>query len=89
MLCSCSAGAAAASVAAVGVGVLSAGAGEGDRDQRARMISALLHHGATRVLASSECLAARGVHGALADAEIVSLADIGAWLREVDHVLAF
>lgn len=75
----------------VGAGVeLLAGADHGDeRAQRHRMIAALAHHGASRMLASRDCLEARGLLPRLPDIERVTRADLAHWLTEADHVLAF
>ncbi|HRG15983.1 MAG TPA: DsrE family protein [Pseudomonadota bacterium] len=75
----------------VGAGVeLLAGADQGDeRAQRHRMIAALAHHGASRMLASGECLAARGLAPQLQNIEQVERGDLANWLAEADHVLAF
>lgn len=75
----------------VGAGVellIGADAGE-ERARRSRMIAALAHHGASRLLASRECLLARGLVPRVADVELVERADFPAWLAEADHVLAF
>lgn len=75
----------------IGAGVeLLAGADHGDeRGQRHRMIAALAHHGASRMLASRDCLDARGLSPRLSDVEQVDRSDFARWLAEADHVLAF
>ena len=74
----------------VGAGVeLLAGADDGDdRAQRHRMISALRHHGASRLLVSAPCLVAHGLRPR-DEFETVDATAFAAWLQEVDHVVAF
>lgn len=75
----------------VGAGVeLLAGTETGDeRSQRHRMIAALGHHGASRMLACREGLAVRGLDPLVPGVECVDRDEIAAWLAEADHVLAF
>lgn len=78
-------------VAFVGAGVelLAAGVVDDERAQRARMVAALAHHGASRLLASRSDLDARDLQPAVAGVEPVDSAAIANWLAEADHVLAF
>ena len=75
----------------VGAGVeLLVGADHGDdRAQRHRMMAALAHHGASRLLASRDCLVARGLEPQLPDIERIDRSDFACWLSEADHVLTF
>lgn len=78
-------------VAFVGAGVeLLAGSDSGDeRAQRHRMVAALAHHGASRMLARRADLDARGVVPVVAGVEPLDAAVIADWLAEADHVLGF
>lgn len=75
----------------IGAGVeLLAGVDEGDeRAQRHRMVAALAHHGASRLLASRDCLQARGLLPRGAEIEQIDRAVFAVWLAEADHVLTF
>jgi sulfur relay (sulfurtransferase) DsrF/TusC family protein len=72
-----------------GVELLAAGIVDDERAQRQRMIAALAHHGASRMLARSDCLARRGLEAADASVERVDAAAFADWLAEADHVLSF
>lgn len=72
-----------------GVDMLAASVVDDERAQRPRMIAALAHHGASRMLASSACLAARGITPAEGLVESVDAATFADWLAEADHVLSF
>ena len=80
------------SVAFVGAGVellVGAESGEDARGQSRRMLAGLEHHGARHMLASHECLAARGLTLSLDGCETMPLAALHDWLRSTDHVLCF
>lgn len=81
----------ALSVAFVGAGVELLRSSDVREPQivHARMIAALHHHGATSLLASSECLGERGLAPDFPWLNVVPRAALLAWLEEVDHVLAF
>lgn len=74
---------------AAGVELLAGADQGGDRAQSHRMIAALVHHGASRMLASRDCLDVRGLVPQLADIERIDREDFANWLAEADHVLAF
>jgi len=75
--------------AGAGVELLAAGDQREPHTVHARMIAALYHHGATRLLASRECLDERGLKPDFAWLDVVPRTDICAWLGGVEHVLAF
>ena len=79
------------SVALVGAGVelLIASDDEDERAQRHRMLAALLHHGASSLQASLECVEARSISPHLAGVELIPRRALREWLNGNDHVLCF
>ncbi|MBK7044421.1 MAG: DsrE family protein [Rhodanobacteraceae bacterium] len=75
----------------IGAGVeLLVATDDGDeRAQRLRMVAALSHHGASRLLASRDCLQARGLVPHAIVIEPVGRSDFAAWLTEAEHVISF
>jgi sulfur relay (sulfurtransferase) DsrF/TusC family protein len=78
-----------AAFAGDGVALLCGSDDGGERAQRQRMVAALHHHGATALLASADCLAARSLQPQVQALELLPLAAIGRRIAGADHVLCF
>lgn len=72
-----------------GANLLVASDCDDERAQRWRMVAALAHHGATRLLCCGKANATLASGLSESGIECVDSAAFAAWLAEADHVLAF